>query len=92
MSTQYAHPDIDLELYQSGDEVPCNGQYAIVNANGDRQDYDEVWLDEGDVFPELKERDACYVLTVSEATSNQSHSLVIAGPILTTAPPSEDLI
>lgn len=51
-----------LELYKAGDRVPNSGEYCIVDAQGNKLDYDLVTLDEGESFPALKESNLFYSL------------------------------
>jgi hypothetical protein len=58
-------PATGLELYREGERVPYSGDYALVNEEGDRQDYDPITLDEGDLFPERREENLYYMLNVT---------------------------
>jgi hypothetical protein len=53
-----------LEVYRPGETVKYSGEYVLVDAQGNKQDYDIVTLDEGEVFPDLKgqQTNLCYML------------------------------
>lgn len=55
-------PTTGLELYRQCERVPYSGDYALVDEEGDRQDYDPITLDAGDTFPERREENLYYML------------------------------
>lgn len=44
------------ELFQSGETVTASGEYELIDEQGNKTDYDIITLDEGEQFPEIKER------------------------------------
>jgi hypothetical protein len=54
------------ERFHPGDIAPASGEYEVVDARGNPTDYDLVSLDEGELFPKLKDSQLCYMLHVSE--------------------------
>lgn len=55
-------PAVSVETFQAGQSAPYSGEYALVDAQGNRQGFDLVTLDEGDSFPPVPEQNLFYTL------------------------------
>jgi hypothetical protein len=73
---------LDKELFKAGEKILYTGEYALVDIQGNKQDYELIALEEGETFPELKDAQAknlCYTLN---ATCDESDDTceVLGGP------------
>lgn len=48
------------ELFRPGEVVPASGEYELVEAQGNKTDYDIVTLDEGETFPNVQDKNLCF--------------------------------
>ena len=52
-----------LELFRAGETVRYTAEYALFDAQGSQQDFQTLFLEEGETFPALKAQQAeglCY--------------------------------
>ncbi len=52
--------DTGEEFYQAGQTVVASGEYELLDAQGNKTDYDIVTLDEGETFPQIHDPNVCY--------------------------------
>jgi len=53
------------ELFQAGQKVQYSGEYNVLDEQGNPQGQDQITLDEGDTFPEVKGINARYQLNAT---------------------------